>query len=564
MLEKLNKHDEWINFYNKKILEDHLNQKQANDLKEFIDNKQYLEIAKNINNYAFSYPKKTEISKLGKSKKRVIYMYPRNENYILKFISSKLHKYDYIFSSNLYSYRNNNCVKDAIRNIAHTKDINNMYVYKVDISNYFNSINIDILLDILVNILSDDKDLYNLIKNILTNKYVIFKENIIEEDKGIMCGVPISSFLANVYLIEIDKYFEENNIMYYRYADDIIIFSNTIDKLNEYISVLKKYLEKYKLTINKDKENYYKPNEKFEFLGFSFYDNKIDLSSSSIKKIKGKIKRSARGIRRWMVKNNAKEEYALKAMNRKFNNKFYNIKDSNDLNWSLWYFPVINTTNSLKIIDKYMQENLRYIVCGKYSKKNYKKVSYYNLKKCNYKPLVHEYYEYNKIKLIPLKECINIKLYQMYQDIPKLEMNELNELNGITYDEFKNKCKEYIEEEKIQNSNINTTTNRYILVYKGNYIGVVGIRTTLSDFWCNKGSQIFYKIALSKRRKGYGTLILSLALKEARKLGFTQVRVNCSNLNIASNKIIQKNGGILDIKDYKTKYGLSSSYIIKI
>ena len=51
MLEKLNKHDEWINFYNKKILEDHLNQKQANDLKEFIDNKQYLEIAKNINNY---------------------------------------------------------------------------------------------------------------------------------------------------------------------------------------------------------------------------------------------------------------------------------------------------------------------------------------------------------------------------------------------------------------------------------------------------------------------------------------------------------------------------------
>ena len=132
-------------------------------------------------------------------------------------------------------------------------------------------------------------------------------------------------------------------------------------------------------------------------MGFSFKDGIIDLSSSTVKKIKGKIKRSARGIRRWMIRKNTKEEYALKAMNRKFNNKFYNTKDKNDLNWSEWFFPSINTSKSLKVIDNYMQENLRYIVCGRYSKKNFEKVTYHMLKQCNYKPLVHEYYKYKEM-----------------------------------------------------------------------------------------------------------------------------------------------------------------------
>ena len=396
MLDELIVHDKWIKFYNDKVDKGHLNKKEEKDLKDFIDNKLYLNISNNIYNYTFSYPTKSEISKLGKSKKRVVYQYKKDENYVLKFISHQLYKYDYIFSNNLYSYRKTTGVKNAIRRLSSIKGINNMYGYKVDISNYFNSINIDILLNMLSNILYDDKELYNLLKQLLVNPYVIYKGNTIVEQKGVMGGVPISSFLANVYLIEMDKYFYDNKIIYFRYADDILIFSKDKDELNKYIEILKEYLLKYKLSINPDKEKYYNPNDEIEFLGFSFNNGIIDLSSNTIKKIKGKIKRSARGIRRWMIRKNSKEEYALKAMNRKFNNKFYSAKDKNDLDWSRWFFPVINTSKSLKIIDNYMQENLRYIVCGRYNKKNYEKVPYTRLKICNYKPLVHEYYKYKK------------------------------------------------------------------------------------------------------------------------------------------------------------------------
>ncbi len=170
----------------------------------------------------------------------------------------------------------------------------------------------------------------------------------------------------------------------------------------------------------------------------------------------------------------------------------------------------------------------------------------------------------NDFKLVPLKKCINKSVYLMYQDISKKELGSINILNGVSFEEFKKICENYIKEEKIINKELNTTTNRYILFKKNIPIGEVGIRTTLNDYWINFGSQIFYKIRMSKRGLGYGNKILALALDEASILGFDKVRINASDDNIKSIKIILKNGGKKDILNYKTKDGTSTSYIIKL
>ena len=282
--------------------------------------------------------------------------------------------------------------KNAIRNISNIKNINKMYGYKVDISNYFNSIDVDILLDNLKKDIEDNV-LYTLFKDILNNDEVEYNSKILKEKKGVMAGIPISAFLANYYIKEIDEYFWNQKLVYCRYADDIILFCNDKDELKEYQEKLLSFFDKYNLTINKDKEYFFEPNDKWEFLGFSFYDNKIDLSDNTIRKIKAKIRRSARGIRRWMLKKNANYEIALKAMNRKYNRKFYGKQEKEELSWKYWFFPTINTSASLKIIDNYMQEQQRYIVTGKHNKRNYKIVPYGILKKCNYKSLVNEYYK---------------------------------------------------------------------------------------------------------------------------------------------------------------------------
>lgn len=168
------------------------------------------------------------------------------------------------------------------------------------------------------------------------------------------------------------------------------------------------------------------------------------------------------------------------------------------------------------------------------------------------------------VKLIPLSSCINKELYEMYQDIPASEIGSTNKLNGVNYDKFLNIMDAYILEETNINPESNTTTKRYILSVDNVFVGEVGIRTTLNDFWINKGSQIYYKIRVSERGKGYGNVILSLTLNEAKQLGFKKVRINCDNDNIPSKKIILKNGGKIDIKDYKTNDGYSTSYIIDL
>lgn len=382
----------WLEYYNLKITKDFISDKEKKELEEFVLNKKYKPIVDKMykNKYSFSIPKKHLINK-SHGKKRKVYTYTDDEMQVLKYISFLLYEYDYLFSKNLYSFRKNISVKNAVKSLQVTKNIKNMYGYKVDIKNYFNSINTDILLN---NLKKDIKDnvLYNFFVDILNNKYVIFEDEEVYEEKGAIAGNPISAFLANYYLREIDEYFWNQKVFYIRYADDILIFANTKDEINTYKEKLYAFLKQYKLEVNHNKEHFYNVGEPFEFLGFLFDKNTIDLSHNTLVKIKGKIRRSSRGLRRWYIKNNKDCMDAIKAMNRKYNQKFYGNGES-ELTWKFWFFPSINTDKSLRIIDKYYQDQLRYIVTGKHNKKNYKIVPYTTLKKCNYKSLVNEFYK---------------------------------------------------------------------------------------------------------------------------------------------------------------------------
>lgn len=99
----------------------------------------------------------------------------------------------------------------------------------------------------------------------------------------------------------------------------------------------------------------------------------------------------------WKDKKNLPPEKALTTINKKFNKKFYGKVD-NETSWSYWYFPIINTSKSLKEVDAYFQDEQRYLYTGRHNKMNNKKCPYETLKSCGYKPLVHEYYEFRKNK----------------------------------------------------------------------------------------------------------------------------------------------------------------------
>lgn len=78
------------------------------------------------------------------------------------------------------------------------------------------------------------------------------------------------------------------------------------------------------------------------------------------------------------------------------------------------------------------------------------------------------------------------------------------------------------------------------------FVGAVNIRHYLNEGLLATGGHIGDGIRPSERGKGYGNLIVSLALEECRKLGINKVLMTCDKNNVASSKTIINNGGILE------------------
>ncbi len=396
LLEQLSRPDVWESFYEYKtglVCPKDL----AEELRAFIDSRAYLPVCERIaSGEDFPLPKKAVIRKMSSRKKRTVYIYPEPENTVLKLLTwLLLRKYDGIFPSNLYSFRPRVTAKDAVRRLMRIPGIRQMHAYKVDVSNYFNSVPVHRLLPMLEEILGDDSNLYAFLRRLLEEPGAMEKGLPITPppgEKGIMAGTPLSAFYANVYLMDLDRRFEEAGIPYARYSDDIIVFGKSREEILGYGEQIRAFLTEKELSVNPEKEEFFTPGEGWVFLGFSYRGGVIDIAPATVKKLKQKMRRKARSLQRWRQRNGVEGERAAKAFLRIFNRKLLESPRDSELSWSYWFFPVINTTDSLKEIDAYAQDCVRYLVSGRRTKARYN-VRYEDLKALGYRSLVHEYYE---------------------------------------------------------------------------------------------------------------------------------------------------------------------------
>jgi len=76
-------------------------------------------------------------------------------------------------------------------------------------------------------------------------------------------------------------------------------------------------------------------------------------------------------------------------------------------------------------------------------------------------------------------------------------------------------------------------------------LGLSRLRHWLTPALEEYGGHIGYLIRPTERRKGFGTKILALTLEKASELALACVRLTCDTENIASARIIERNGGVL-------------------
>ncbi len=396
IIDKLKDHDRWAEFLDYKLSREDMRKAEREDLQSFVENKEYESCVKRtLEGSSFSTPRLLEVNKNGIHKKRSVFTFERDENYVLKMITYLLREYDHLFSDNLYSFRNDTGVRKAVHRIIKSGTLAGSYAYKADIHDYFNSIDTGSILRMIETDLPEEKKLYDFFKRLLEDPYAVRNGEKIKIKKGVMAGTSTAGFLADLYLKDLDEYFDRKGIVYARYSDDIIVFSKDPESIRKYENVIKDHLRDKGLEINPLKEVRTSPGEGVEFLGFELRGKEINISEMAKKKIKGKLRRKARAIYRWKLRKNVESSKAARVFVRYMNNKFYHNALKGELTWCRWYFPLITTDDRLKIIDDYAVACIRYIYTGNHGKKNFD-LRYRDIQALGFRSLVNNFWKYKE------------------------------------------------------------------------------------------------------------------------------------------------------------------------
>jgi predicted acetyltransferase len=78
------------------------------------------------------------------------------------------------------------------------------------------------------------------------------------------------------------------------------------------------------------------------------------------------------------------------------------------------------------------------------------------------------------------------------------------------------------------------------------YLGRIALRHRLTPRLLERGGHIGYDVRPTARRQGHATAMLRAVLPRAHALGIDPALVTCAVGNVASRKVIQANGGVLD------------------
>ncbi len=99
----------------------------------------------------------------------------------------------------------------------------------------------------------------------------------------------------------------------------------------------------------------------------------------------------------------------------------------------------------------------------------------------------------------------------------------------------------------------------WILDERDAVLGAISLRYALTDFLLQAGGHIGYSVRPSARGSGVASWALGEVLGTARRRSLKSVLITCDDDNLASARVIEKHGGVLeDVRE--TPIGLKRRY----
>ena len=326
---------------------------------------------------------------------REIFVYQLEDRVAQKMLNYELSElFDTLLPKCTYAYRKGVNRLHAVRDIL--SETANNYSCKIDIKNYFRAVPYEVI-EKSIDSLDIDSETRLIIKNhFKIRSYILNNEVITDQNLGLTAGSPLGAFFANYLLVELDKVMENSCMKYARYCDDMLLVSESKESLEENIKLLKYELSKYGLEVKDAKTVYFNPGDNINFLGLKIEKGKIDISIDSFVRNKKKIKKICKKYRTMISKNViSKEEGLVGAINAIA--KYYykeNIYDEKQYKPLSNILSVVNTIDTVRELDFYTINNLRWVYTGKHNSMNAVKVPMEELYRLGYIHFSELYMDY--------------------------------------------------------------------------------------------------------------------------------------------------------------------------
>jgi RNA-directed DNA polymerase len=156
------------------------------------------------------------------------------------------------------------------------------FVCKTDVKGYYESIDQYLLYELIAKQISANRlkrYLYQVI-----HRTVESGGNYRDISTGISRGCPLSPLLGALYLKQLDDHFKHKDVYYVRYMDDILILSKTRWHNRKAIKAMNQIFNQLKLKQHPDKTFMGRIERGFDFLGYHFSTEPLQLAKITVRK----------------------------------------------------------------------------------------------------------------------------------------------------------------------------------------------------------------------------------------------------------------------------------------
>jgi hypothetical protein len=278
--------------------------------------------------------------------------------------------------------------RTAFRSLVADADLATKAAVRLDVRDYFNSIDVDDLLARLPPVLAE-VPVGPLLEAALRDRRVLRAGRVVDGGrKGVMAGTPLAPLLATLYLRELDEEVAGAGTTYARYSDDIVALGPPA-QVDELDRLIRARLAERGLEVNEGKSTVAGPGEPWDFLGFRYDAGIVGLAPLTERKLRGRSTRLARRLLRWRERTGASRDLALATFLRRTNRRLYGVAgERSEFSWATWFLPLLDGPQGLVALDAHIQREARYAATGRRNARTRRHVPYDALVAAGHVPLV--------------------------------------------------------------------------------------------------------------------------------------------------------------------------------